>query len=78
MIFLELIFLLNYHELYHARGHTGKTIINYRENFERVQSELWLMIVDDKLRCMVRDTWWSNESETLTRLKLKQNLTNVV
>ena len=30
--------IINYHELYHARGQTGKTIINYHDNFEHVQS----------------------------------------
>ena len=36
---LSPLIIINYHELYHACGQTGKTIINYHENFERVQSE---------------------------------------
>ena len=32
---------------YQARGQTGKTIIDYHEEFEQVQSECQLMIVND-------------------------------
>ena len=32
---------------YHARGQTRKTIIDYHKDFEQVQTEWQLMIVDD-------------------------------
>ena len=31
---------------YHAHGQTGKSILNYHENFEHIQSEWQFMIVD--------------------------------